>query len=173
METMTVHWQKCQQILSWCRFNSDILNDSRLTLYLGQPMHRFKIDISGVYVIWAGIRDRKILRVGSGKIIQRFRKHLNDPDVLQYYSHGLYATWATIPLSYKSSNPFPTTPFKDRMRGVERYLSIVLAPVLLGERFPANVEMVAVNPPEWYEPVNPFGQFRKKQANPFLSKESD
>ena len=182
MEMMNVHWQKCGNFpfLGWCQFNSDILNNSRLTMYLGPPILRSKINISGVYVIWAGTGNRAILKVGSGIIKDRFRAHLNDPEVLQYYSHGLYATWATIPLSYKSLNPF-TPPFKDRMRGTERYLSRVLAPVLLGERFPANVEMVKVNPPEW-DPLNPFlramnqnrciqpnrplGQFRNRK-NPF------
>ena len=131
---------------------------------IGPPMRKFKFDISGVYVIWAGARDRKVLKVGSGQIIDRFRKHLNDPEVLQYYAHGLYATWATIPLSNKSLNPFiPSS--KDRMRGAEKYLSIVLAPILLGERFPANVEMVAVNPPKWDEPENPFLRALNRRGN--------
>lgn len=189
MEKITLHWEKCNDypfLGWWCRFNSDILDDSRLTREIGPPMRTYKFDISGVYIIWAGVSNRTILKVGSGIIKDRFRKHLNDPEVLQYYSQGLYATWATIPLFYKSPNPFisPSKAFKDRMRGMEKYLSRVLAPVVLGERFPANVEMVEVNPPAWDPPVNPFlramsqsrhtqpngslEQLRKKQGNPFL-----
>ena len=167
MEAVTVQWQKCQNNFSWCRFNSDILNDSRLTMYLGPPMRRSKIESSGVYVIFAGAHNPKILKVGSGKIKQRFREHLNDPEVLQYYAQGLYATWATIPLL--RPNPFKPI-YTDRIRGAEKYLSIVLAPVLLGERFPEKVEMVAVNPPVWEDPVNQYlrGVTRNKQVNPFL-----
>ena len=182
MEFVTIQWKKCQNNFSWCRFDSNILNNSRLTIDLGPSRPGSKIDISGIYVIFAGVHNPKILKVGSGKIKQRFREHLKDPEVLQYYAQGLYATWATLPLP--SPNPFKPT-YTDRIRGAEKYLSIVLAPVLLGERFPKKVEMVAVNPPVWEDPVNQYlragrnrgsylsanrtpVQFRKKQTNPFL-----
>ena len=121
MEVVTVQWQKCQNNFSWCRFNSNILNDSRLTIDLGPSMPWSKIDIIGVYVIFSGTHNPKILKVGSGEIKQRFRKHLNDPEVLQYYAQGLYATWATIPPPYRNLNPFRITPQNDRVRGAEKF----------------------------------------------------
>ena len=170
MESMTIHWQKCNNYLSWgswCRLDSDLLDDPRLEIRLGRNLYGFdtRIGITGVYIIWAGIGDnRAILKVGSGIIKDRLRAHLNDPKVQSYEHKGLYATWATLPLSDRSLNPF-RPPFKDRMRGAERFLSIILAPVLLGERFPANVEMIAVNPPEWDEPVDPLLRALNRRGN--------
>lgn len=151
METMTVYWQECSRsnpFLRWCELNSDLLNDPRLKINLGRNLYGFdtSIGVTGVYIIWAGVSNRTILKVGSGIIKDRFRAHLNDPEVQAYKYKGLYATWASI--------LFVDKPL-DKQRGVERFLGWLLNPKL-GERFPANVEMVVVNPPEWDPPVHPL-----------------
>ena len=180
---MTVQWQKRNDypfLDGWCRFNSDILDDPRLEARLETRFGVIRTDIVGVYIIWAGSDNRTILKVGSGIIKDRFRKHLNDPEVLQYYSQGLYATWTTLPISFK-----PSGELNDRERGIERFLGLILNPVL-GERFPANVDPIWVNLPAWDPPVNPFlraisqsrhtqpngslEQLRKKQRNPFFKR---
>lgn len=86
MELMTIHWQKCNNYISlgsWCRLNSDLLDDPRLEISLGRNLYGFdtRIGITGVYIIWAGIDNRTILKVGSGIIKDRLRAHLNDPKV--------------------------------------------------------------------------------------------
>ena len=151
METTTLHWQKCKSYLSlgrWCQLDSDLLDDPRLEIRRGRNLYGFdpRIGITGGYIIWAGIANRTILKVGSGIIKDRLRAHLNDPKVQAYKHRGLYATWASFLFVDKQD---------DKQRGVERFLGLILNPKI-GERFPANVEMVAGNLPEWDKNVNPF-----------------
>lgn len=181
METMTVQWQKRGDYPFWgwwCQLDLELLNDPRLEFRLNTPFGIVRTDIVGVYIIWAGMRNRTILKVGSGIIKDRFRAHLNDPKVLAYKSQGLYATWTTLPISFK-----PSGELADKERGVERFLGVWLNPKL-GERFPANVDPIWVNLPAWDPPVNPFlralsqsrqpqpngllEQLREKRGNPFL-----
>ena len=158
METMTIQWQKCNNYLSWgswCRLDSDLLDDPRLKIRIGRNFYGFdtSIGITGVYIIWAGIDDnRTILKVGSGIIKDRLRAHLNDPKVQAYEHKGLYATWASFLFVDKQG---------DKQRGVERFLGVILNPKL-GERFPNNVDFILVNPPAWDEPENPFLRVRKQ-----------
>lgn len=162
MELMTVHWQKCNNYLSWgswCRLDSDLLDDPRLEIRLSRNLYGFdtSIGITGVYIIWAGIGDnRTILKVGSGIIKERLRAHLNDPKVQSHEHKGLYATWAYIGPSFK-----PDGQLNDRERGVERFLGLILNPKL-GERFPNNVDFILVNLPEWDEPANPLPTLSKE-----------
>ena len=184
MEAMTVQWQKCNDYPSldrWCSLDSDILNDPRLEIHLGRNLYGLdkSIRVMGVYIIWAGMRNRTILKVGHGIIKNRFEEHLNDPKVQAYKHRGLYATWDSFLFVDKAV---------EKQRGVERFLGNFLNPVL-GERFPANVDPIWVNLPAWDEPENPFlralsqsrhtppngwlEQLRKKQRNPFFLKERD
>ena len=153
METMNVHWQKHTDnpFLGWCQLDSDLINDPRLNTAF-EGIHT---DIVGVYIIWTGSNNRTILKVGSGIIKDRFRKYLSAPEVQAYNYEGLYVTWTLISPSFK-----PEGKLDGKERGVEKFLGWLLSPKL-GERFPANVEMVAVNPPEWDEPVNLY------RRNPF------
>ena len=150
---MTVHWQKCNNYSSesWCRLNSEFLDDPRLKIVGGRNPEgsEISVGITGVYIIWAGIGDnRTILKVGSGIIKDRLRTHLNDPKVRKYEPEGLYVTWASfLPLDQMRGI--------DQMRSVEKYLGHALRPIF-GERFPANVEVIAVNLPEWDEPLSPL-----------------
>ena len=162
MESITLHWQKCNNYLfwgSWCRLDSDLLDDPRLEISLGRNLFGFdtSIGITGVYIIWAGVGDnRTILKVGSGIIKDRLQAHLNDPKVQAYKSKGLYATWATLPLYFQLARKLG-----DSERGVERFLGVMLNPKLT-QRLPTNVEFIWVNLPEWNEPENPFLRVRKQ-----------
>ena len=153
METMTVHWQKRTDypfLGCWCQLDSDLLNDPRLEFRLDTPFGVIRTDIVGVYIIWADSDNRTILKVGSGIIKDRFRAHLNDPNVQEYGHEGLYATWAIITPSFK-----PGGKLDDKERGVERFLGVWLNPILT-ERLPNNVDFIWVNLPVWDEPVNPL-----------------
>lgn len=160
MEWMTVQWQKCRYNLFWCSLDSELLDDPRLELTFG--VHR--LGIMGVYIIWAGIDNRTILKVGSGIIRDRFRAHLRDPKVQAYKHRGLYATWAPI--------LFVDKPL-EKQRGIERFLGWILKPKLT-ERLPENVDPIFVNTPVWEKPANPFlkgrnqlGQTPVKGGTPF------
>ena len=160
METMTLHWQKSNNYFSfgsWCRLDSDLLDDPRLKISLGRNLYGFdtSIGITGVYIIWAGSDHRTILKVGSGIIKDRLRVHLNDPKVQAYEHKGLYATWSSFLFVDKQG---------DKQRGVERFLGLMLNPKM-GERFPANVEMIVVNLPEWDEPENPLLRALSRRGN--------
>lgn len=134
---VNVEWQKCTSG-SWCRLNSELLDDPRLN----PDDSGIRIWFNGVYIIWAGTGDdRTILKVGSGFIKDRLRAHLNDPKVQVYKNKGLYVTWTFfLPLN--------------QMEGIERFLGLRLNPIL-ADRFP-DVEMIAVNLPEWAEPLSPL-----------------
>ena len=168
MEKINLQWQKCNDYLfwdCWCRLNSDLLDDPRLESRLETSFGVLRTDISGVYIIWTGIDNRTILKVGSGIIKDRLRAHLNDPKVQAYRSNGLYVTWAHIIPSLKSIGKLD-----NRQRGVERFLSIFLPPKL-GERFPNNVDPIRVDLPEWDKSENPFlraiSEQIRNRKNPF------
>ena len=157
MKTMTLQWQKDQYNLFWCRFNSELLNDPRLTHKFQIGFESFEVDVSGVYIIWEGLTNDKTLYVGSGRIKQRFREHLSKPDFQDY---GIYATWAIPPLQPVKSNPYRLSAMEILesvypIRGIEKYLGIMLNPVL-SKRLPENVDWVVVNLPEWEIQENPF-----------------
>ena len=62
MTMITLHWQKCIKNSLWCQCNEKLLNDGRLESRLGDH----SVGISGVYVLWTGIDNRTVLKVGSG-----------------------------------------------------------------------------------------------------------
>lgn len=165
MESITLHWQKCNNYLSWgswCRLDSEILDDPRLEISLGRNFYGFgtSIGITGIYIIWAGVGDnRTILKVGSGIIKDRLQAHLNDPKVQAYKSKGLYATWATLPLSFQLARKLG-----DSERGVERFLGVMLNPKLT-QRLPNNVDFILVNLPAWDEPENSLLRALSRRRN--------
>ena len=81
---MTLNWQKDKYNLSWSQFDSDIINDSRLTRKFQIGFESLEFDVSGVYIIWEGLTNNKTLYVGSGYIKQRLRKHLSKPEFQDY-----------------------------------------------------------------------------------------
>lgn len=159
MKMTAVKWQKCSYNLFWCRFNPDLLNDPRLESRLETPFGILRTGIAGVYIIWTGIDNHTILKVGSGIIKSRFREHLSNPKVQEYRFQGLYATWAPIALSLK-----PSGRLDDEHRGVERFLGVRLNPKLT-ERLPNNVDPIWVNLPEWNPPVHPLLRGRNQSGH--------
>lgn len=144
MEIMNVHWQKCTDypFWGWCQFNSDLLDDPRLEHRLNTPYGVLRANIVGVYIIWAGSDNRTILKVGSGRIKDRLRVHIRDPNVQAYKPQGLYVTWTSFLF------------VDEKQKGIETFLGILLNPKLT-QRLP-DVDPIWVNLPEWHPPGHPL-----------------
>jgi hypothetical protein len=52
----------------------------------------------GVYIIWHGGQQPKCIYVGSGVIVAELAGRRVDPSVSEYLIHGLYVTWAEVPI---------------------------------------------------------------------------
>jgi hypothetical protein len=82
---LTVEWVK-RQDGHWCRLEHLDLDS---------------VDTSGVYMIWHGGDQPRVVRVGQGgDIAQRLQRLKEDPEILAYKNYGeLYVTWAAVPAS--------------------------------------------------------------------------
>ena len=86
----------------------------------------------GVYIVWWGISDPKVLYVGRGDIGNRLWAHTSDARFVDYTRHfQLYCTWASVD--------------KEQVEGVEAYLIEILEPEL-NERSP-QASPIPVNVP--------------------------
>ena len=55
---------------------------------------------NGVYLIWHGGENPRVIKVGQGDIALRICKLRKDPSILAYNPYGeLYVTWAQVPAS--------------------------------------------------------------------------
>lgn len=79
----TLDWVKCTGD-QWCPLS---------TLNLEHPHFN---GLRGVYIIWHGGKQPRVLYVGQGNIADRLREHRSDNQFLLYFPHGLFATWASI-----------------------------------------------------------------------------
>ena len=141
MTMITVQWQRCLKNSLWCQFNEKLLSNGRFETRLGDH----SVNISGIYIIWTGIGDRTVLKVGSGIIKDKLEEHLRDPEIQAYKPTRLYVTWAST-LSVIGS--------EEIQKGVEKFLDIVFKPKL-AEHLP-DVDLVMVNLPRWNKPVPPL-----------------
>lgn len=82
-----VVWYTCGEQGNWCRLD---------TVNLSQ------IDMKGVYIIWHGGTNPKVVRVGQGDIRDRLTQHKSDDSMLYYKRFGvLMVTWAEVPKRYR------------------------------------------------------------------------
>jgi hypothetical protein len=86
--------------------------------------HKHFDGLEGVYVIWHGGWQPRIIGVGQGVIRDRLGEHRQDKKITRYSEHGLLVTWASVDRSVRD--------------GVEAFLAKNLIP-LVGERFPDAV----------------------------------
>jgi len=87
----------------------------------------------GVYIIWHGGPNPRIVRVGQGDIAQRLFEHRGNSQILRYAQEGdLFVTWAEIGDQAQRD-------------GVETYLAQQYSP-LLGDNYP-QVPPLAVGSP--------------------------
>ena len=141
MTMITVQWQRCLKNSLWCQFNEKLLSNGRFETRLGDH----SVSISGVYILWTGIDNRTVLKVGSGIIKDKLEAHLRDPEVQAYKPTRLYVTWAST-LSVIGATEI--------QKGAEKFLDIVFKPKL-AEHLP-DVDLVMVNLPRWNKPVPPL-----------------
>ena len=142
---ITLQWQRCIKNALWCQFNARLLEDRRFQTYLGEQ----RIGSTGVYIIWTGIDDLTVLKIGSGILKEELAAHLIDPEIQAYKSTRLYVTWAST-LSVNSQ-----TDMRENIEdGIVKFLGVVFKPKLV-ERLP-EVEPVIVNLPIWNQPVPPL-----------------
>ena len=115
---MILNWIKCQGNV-WCKLNSVNLDHDHFN------------DKDGVYMIWHGGPEPKVVYIGQGNIRERLYDHRNDPKIQQYTHLDLYVTWATV--------------FGQDRNGVEAYLADYWNPKV-GERHP-DARHIHVNSP--------------------------
>lgn len=88
---------------------------------------------SGVYVIWHGGTNPRVVRVGQGALAERFAQHRNSSRLMWYATQGkLLTTWAEV----------SSASHRD---GIETYLTQLFSP-LLADRLP-NVSPIPVRSP--------------------------
>ena len=141
MTMVMLRWQRCIKNSLWCQFNDRLLNDGRLETRLGD----YSVGISGVYIIWTGIEDRIVLKVGSGIIKDKLTSDLRDPEIQAHKPARLYVTWAST-LSVVGP--------EEIQKGIEKFLGVVFKPKL-AENLP-DVDLVMVNLPRWDKPEPPL-----------------
>ena len=141
MTMVMLRWQKCIKNSLWCQFNERLLNDGRLEARLGD----YSVGISGVYIIWTGIEDRTVIKVGSGIIKDKLAADLRDPEIQAHKPARLYVTWAS---TLSVIGP------EEIQKGIEKFLGVVFKPKL-AENLP-DVDLVMVNLPRWDKPEPPL-----------------
>lgn len=115
---MFLNWMKCQGDV-WCKLNHVNLD------------HEHFNGKNGVYIIWHGGTDPKVVYVGQGNIRDRLKNHRSDRRIQQYKDLDLYVTWATVSAQERA--------------GVEAYLADYWNPKE-GEQHP-DARYINVNSP--------------------------
>lgn len=83
---MNLKWTKCRGEV-WCKLNNVNLEHTHFNYR------------HGVYIIWHGGRNPKVVYVGQGDIKDRIQFHRGNEAVQQYEPYGLYVTWADVSAS--------------------------------------------------------------------------
>lgn len=116
---LNVIWTKCQGDVWGSLININLT-------------HPYLDNIEGVYIIWHGGKNPRVVRVGQGVVRDRLTANKKNKDIMQYKNSGpLHVTWATVGARYRD--------------GVERYLTERLDP-LVGDRL-LTVAPIEVNLP--------------------------
>lgn len=84
---MQLNWIKCKGDV-WCKLNSVNLDHEHFN-------NRY-----GVYIIWHGGANPRVVYVGQGNIKDCIEHHRQNPDVQKYEHLGLYVTWARVSDDY-------------------------------------------------------------------------
>jgi len=87
MSNVQLSWVKCQGEI-WCPLS---------TVNLDHPAFD---NVSGVYIIWHAGSQPATVYVGEGVVRDRLKFHRTDPRIQQFFSLGLYVTYASAPDVY-------------------------------------------------------------------------
>lgn len=77
------NWYKCTGGV-WC------------DLFKLDLTHEYLQGAEGVFVIWTGIKDRKVLRVGSGSITKQLLSIRRDLAIQAFQHLGVFVTWTEL-----------------------------------------------------------------------------
>ena len=87
----------------------------------------------GVYVIWHGGANPKIVRVGYGDVVRKLIAHRANPQITRYAKNGaLMVTWAVQPDPH-------------RQAGIAKYLTEQFYPLVRGLQ--TDIPAIAVRSP--------------------------
>ena len=99
--------------LIWTKCQGDVWG-SLININLTHP---YLDNVEGVYIIWHGGKNPRVVRVGQGVVRDRLNASRKDKDIVQFKNIGpLNVTWATVGARYRD--------------GVERYLTEMLEPLI-------------------------------------------
>ena len=87
---MQLKWNMCRGNV-WCKLNAVNLE------------HEHFNNMHGVYIIWHGGTNPKVVYVGQGDIKERIKKHRSDSQIQRYDDLDLYVTWAAVPKEYRDA----------------------------------------------------------------------
>lgn len=113
--SVQVNWTKCDSGV-WCSL---------------EKVNLANVTCEGVYIIWHGGNNPRVVYVGQGNVKDRVSKHKMNGQIMFYRQHGLYVTWASVP--------------SDLRDGVECYLADTWNP-LVGDAHP-DAFHIKVNSP--------------------------
>jgi hypothetical protein len=98
-----------------------------------QTMLRNPSRPQGVYIIWHGGVDPKIVRIGTGDVVKKLIAHRANPQITRYKKNGpLMVTWA--------AQPDPR-----RQAGIAKYLTEQFCPLV--RDVPLDIPAIAVRSP--------------------------
>ena len=98
-----------------------------------QAMLRTPSRPQGIYIIWHGGEDPKIVRIGIGDVVRKLIAHRANPQITRYTKNGpLMVTWAVQP------DPL-------RQAGIARYLTEQFYPLV--RDVPIDMPAIAVRSP--------------------------
>ena len=113
--SLNLVWRKCEGN-TWCSF---------------EGVNAEAINIDGVYIIWHGETNPRVVYVGQGVVADRIADHRQDHRILHYSQFGLFVTWAAVAWAERD--------------GVERYLADSWNP-LVGGAHPVATPIVVNSP---------------------------
>lgn len=76
-------WFRCKGGI-WCELNKLDLS------------HDYMQAAEGVYVVWSGMKDRKVLIVGSGKIGKQLHEVREQLFIKAFFHLGVYVSWVEV-----------------------------------------------------------------------------
>lgn len=80
---MTAEWYRCKGGV-WCNLFKLDLN------------HKYLEDMWGVFIIWTGEEEARVLKVGAGDIQKELITIKRDIAIKAFSNHGLYVSWAEV-----------------------------------------------------------------------------
>lgn len=113
--TLKLDWIKCAGNI-WCPFDRVDLSNVKTV---------------GVYIIWQGGQNPRVVKIGQGDIASKLISHRSDSKTLSYNQYGLFVTWANVQQS--------------KLNGIEKYLAEQFKPLI--ESNVPNVNSIPVKYP--------------------------